>query len=162
MKFIAFALLLGFASASFGVIETYSFDTDLQRKRYQSFIEELRCPKCQNQNLSGSDAEISRDLRREIHRMIMAGKSDTEIIQYMVDRYGEFILYRPRMSAATAVLWLGPFALVALGALVWWRLAARRQRGGQAPPAAELSGDEQRRLDALLTERERSPGGRHD
>lgn len=162
MRLLVLILLMAFASASLGVIETYSFDNELQRKRYQSFIEELRCPKCQNQNLSGSDAEISRDLRREVHRMIMAGKSDTEIIQYMVDRYGEFILYKPRMSAATAVLWVGPFALVALGGLVWWRLAARRQRGGSGPAVEELSGDEQQRLAALLAAERRSAGADDD
>lgn len=155
---LAAALLALWASASLAVIETYSFDNDLQRQRYQHFIEELRCPKCQNQNLSGSDSAISQDLRREVHRMIMAGKSDTEITQYMVQRYGEFVLYRPRMNAATAVLWYGPFVLVLIGGVIWWRLAARRN----APTVkeADLTPAEQARLAALMEESDSEQGGR--
>ncbi len=76
--------------------------------RYQKFIEELRCPKCQNQNLAGSNSPISEDLRREIYRLIDDGKSDTEIVQFMLDRYGDFILYRPRLTSETAILWAAP------------------------------------------------------
>jgi cytochrome c-type biogenesis protein CcmH len=134
-------------SRAFAVIESYHFDNDVQRHRYQHFVEELRCPKCQNQNLAGSDAEIAQDLRREVHRMIMAGKSDTEITQYMLQRYGDFVLYRPRVTTATAVLWFGPFALVACGALIWWRLSARRNA---APVDEELTADEEQRLADLM------------
>lgn len=157
MQQFALMLALLVALPSLAVIETYSFDSDLQRQRYQNFIDELRCPKCQNQNLSGSDAEIARDLRREIHRMIMAGKSDIEITQYMLQRYGDFILYRPQMNAATAVLWLGPFVLVAVGGLVWWRLAARR--GHTDSPEGDLSVEEQQRLQNLLA---KSDEAKHD
>ncbi|GAB3380041.1 cytochrome c-type biogenesis protein CcmH [Spongiibacter taiwanensis] len=154
---LAATLLAVWACTSLAVIETYSFDNDLQRQRYQHFIEELRCPKCQNQNLSGSDAAIAQDLRREVHRMIMAGKSDTEITQYMVQRYGEFVLYRPRVNAATAVLWYGPFVLVLIGGVVWWRLSARRN----APVAKEtdLTPAEQARLAALMEESDSDHGG---
>lgn len=148
MRALVVALALLFSASSLAVIETYSFDTDVQRQRYQSFIDELRCPKCQNQNLSGSDAAIAQDLRREVHRMIMADKSDIEITHYMLQRYGDFVLYRPRMTAVTAVLWLGPFGLVLLGAIVWWRLAARR--GDGVPVNGELSAEEQQRLSRLM------------
>ena len=110
-------------------------------------------------DLSGySDAAIAQDLRREVHRMIMAGKSDTEITQYMVQRYGEFVLYRPRVNAATAVLWYGPFVLVLIGGVVWWRLSARRN----APVAKEtdLTPAEQARLAALMEESDSDHGGR--
>ncbi|AKH69981.1 uncharacterized protein involved in biosynthesis of c-type cytochromes [Spongiibacter sp. IMCC21906] len=157
MKPLVLILALLFSVSSFAVIETYRFDNDVQRQRYQNFIDELRCPKCQNQNLSGSDAAIAQDLRREIHRMIMAGKSDIEITQYMLQRYGDFVLYRPRMSAATSVLWLGPIALVLLGGLVWWRLSARRS--GDVPVSGELSTAEQQRLSQLMDEGDDARGG---
>lgn len=157
MKPLVLILALLFSVSSLAVIETYRFDNDVQRQRYQNFIDELRCPKCQNQNLSGSDAAIAQDLRREIHRMIMAGKSDIEITQYMLQRYGDFVLYRPRMSAATSVLWLGPIALVLLGGLVWWRLSARRS--GDGPVSGELSTAEQQRLSQLMDEGDDARGG---
>jgi cytochrome c-type biogenesis protein CcmH len=148
--FLSFVLLL-FSVGAAAVIETYQFDTPLQQKRYHAFIEELRCPKCQNQNLSGSDSAISKDLRRQIHSMIMDDKSDIEITQYMVARYGDFILYRPRFSGQTAVLWLAPLALLMLGALVWWRMAAGRKRQPLSADAA-LSVNEQTRLHELLND----------
>lgn len=148
--FLSFVLLL-FSVGAAAVIETYQFDTPLQQKRYHAFIEELRCPKCQNQNLSGSDSAISKDLRRQIHSMIMDDKSDIEITQYMVARYGDFILYRPRFSGQTAVLWLAPLALLMLGALVWWRMAAGRKRQPLLADAA-LSVNEQTRLHELLND----------
>ncbi|MBB5185787.1 MULTISPECIES: cytochrome c-type biogenesis protein CcmH [Zhongshania] len=142
-------ILLSFSAH--GVIETYQFDTDVQRARYHHFIEELRCPKCQNQNLSGSDSAISKDLRRQIHQMIMDDKSDIEITQYMVARYGDFILYRPQFNAATAVLWLTPLALLLLGLLVWWRMAATRAKPKLLSDQA-LSVTEQQQLKDLLDE----------
>ncbi|WP_373090373.1 cytochrome c-type biogenesis protein CcmH [Zhongshania sp.] len=142
-------ILLSFSAH--GVIETYQFDNDVQRARYHHFIEELRCPKCQNQNLSGSDSAISKDLRRQIHQMIMDDKSDIEITQYMVARYGDFILYRPQFNAATAVLWLTPLGLLLLGLLVWWRMATRRAKPTLSSDEA-LSVTEQQRLKDLLDE----------
>jgi cytochrome c-type biogenesis protein CcmH len=122
--FVFLALMLHMPARA--VIETYEFDSDLQRQRYRDFIEELRCPKCQNQNLAGSNSPISADLRRELHRLLLEGKSDQEIVDYMVSRYGEFVLYRPPMNKHTAVLWLLPVALLALGALVVFMLLRRR------------------------------------
>ncbi|CAA0087809.1 Cytochrome c-type biogenesis protein CcmH [Zhongshania aliphaticivorans] len=142
------ALLLCCLNAG-AVIETYQFDTPLQQQRYHAFIEELRCPKCQNQNLSGSDSEISKDLRRQIHRMIMDGKADIEITQYMVARYGDFILYRPRFNGQTAVLWFAPLVLLALGLLVWWRMAASR-KNSLSSQHDSLTEAEQARLQELL------------
>ncbi|WP_295871852.1 cytochrome c-type biogenesis protein [uncultured Zhongshania sp.] len=145
---LCIAMMLYGAAAS-AVIETYQFDTPLQQQRYQAFIEELRCPKCQNQNLSGSDSAISKDLRRQIHRMIMDDKSDIEITNYMVDRYGDFILYRPQFNGQTAVLWLSPVALLLLGLLVWWRMASGRKRS-KSTVDSSLSVAEQQRLNELL------------
>ena len=141
--------LLLMSLAAQAVIETYQFDTDVQRARYHHFIEELRCPKCQNQNLSGSDSAISKDLRRQIHQMIMDDKSDIEITQYMVARYGDFILYRPQFNAATAVLWLAPLGLLLLGLFVWWRMAATRARPKLRDDQALTTVEEQQLQDLL-------------
>jgi cytochrome c-type biogenesis protein CcmH len=152
---LLFALIsLVFAVNAAAVIESYEFDNDIQRDRYNAFIEELRCPKCQNQNLSGSDSEIARDLRRKVHDMIMADKSDAEITQYMLDRYGDFVLYRPRFAGTTAVLWLMPAALILLGLIVWYRMGKRRGAGPAAP--VELDSRERERLASLLGEEDRN------
>lgn len=153
-------MLLVLALPAMAVIETYQFDTELQRQRYNAFIEELRCPKCQNQNLSGSDSAIAQDLRRQIHQMIMAGKSDIEITQYMVDRYGDFVLYRPRFNAATAVLWLGPVVLLVLGLGIWAMLSRRRKSAVPENGDGDvLSEQDRQRLQRLLSEEDTSRGG---
>lgn len=153
-------MLLVLALPAMAVIETYQFDTELQRQRYNAFIEELRCPKCQNQNLSGSDSAIAQDLRRQIHQMIMAGKSDIEITQYMVDRYGDFVLYRPRFNAATAVLWLGPVVLLVLGLGIWAMLSRRSKSAVPENDDGDvLSEQDRQRLQRLLSEEDTSRGG---
>jgi len=122
-----FSSLLLVTSAQ-AAIDIYTFEDDVQRLRYQSFIEELRCPKCQNQNLAGSDSPISADLRREVHRLIMEGQSDKEIIDFMVSRYGEYVLYRPRAQGATLILWFAPVLLLVLALVVVLGLFASKRR----------------------------------
>ena len=96
MKYCLLLLCL-FSSLSMAVVETYDFDNEVDRNRYHQFVDELRCPKCQNQNLAGSNAPIAKDLRRELHRLLQDGQTDTQIVDFMVDRYGDFVLYRPRL-----------------------------------------------------------------
>ncbi|EED35745.1 cytochrome c-type biogenesis protein CycL [Luminiphilus syltensis NOR5-1B] len=108
------------------VIETYQFSSDELEARYHSLSQELRCPKCQNQSIADSNAPISRDLRALLHRQLEAGSNDEEILDFMVERYGEFVRYRPAVDANTAPLWLAPPLLIALGGLgLIWHL--RRQ-----------------------------------
>ncbi len=97
--------------------------------RYRALIEEMRCPKCQNQNLADSDAPIAADLRREIRRLLDNGSSDQQIIDEMTARYGEFVLYRPRWQRTTWLLWLTPAILLALaaGAAIWVVVRQRRR-----------------------------------
>lgn len=140
--------LLLVSLASKAAIEVHEFKSDIDRQRYQSFIDEMRCPKCQNQNLSGSDSPIAMDLRRELYLMIDQGKSDQEIVNFMVERYGEFILYRPRLSPATLLLWAAPVLLLVIGALLLWLIVRRRRQLESAPGG--LSRQERERLDALL------------
>ena len=155
MRIIVALFISLFSFAAFAVVETYEFQNDVQRKRYHQFVDELRCPKCQNQNLDGSNAEIARDLRRELHEQITAGRSDTEIVHFMVERYGDFILYKPRVNAKTFLLWAAPALFLLLGGGIAFSVY-RRQR----QPAAEndlesspLSEQEQQRLQQLLKEK---------
>lgn len=104
-----------------------------ERTRFQALTAELRCVKCQNQSLADSDARIARDLRNEVLVLIRQGKSDDEVKQYLVARYGEFVLYRPQVSPATWLLWFGPALLLLAGGFVVARIVARR---GAARPAA--------------------------
>ena len=143
-------LVLAFSLRAEAAIEAHDFDNDLQRQRYQSFIEEMRCPKCQNQNLAGSDSPISADLRQKLYEMIKQGKSDKEIVDYMVDRYGDFILYRPRVSPVTYVLWVTPVALLLIAVIVLMVMLRRGRRRALEHGMQPLNEDEQNRLQSLL------------
>ena len=140
------AALLAFGTAGFAAIDTYAFETAAEEARYKALIDELRCPKCLNTNLSGSDSPISADLRRTVATMVQAGKGDEEIREYLLARYGDFILYRPRVMPATYVLWFGP-ALLFLLALVFVARLVLRQREEAVP--APLSPEEQAALERL-------------
>ena len=111
----AFFLLLCLISGpSLAVIETYQFDSAQQEAEYNQLIDELRCLVCQNQNLAESDADLARDLRRETYQMLNAGKTRDEVIEFMVARYGDFVLYRPPFKTSTYLLWLGPVCLLGI------------------------------------------------
>lgn len=140
-------LLISFSS--FSAIEVHEFDNEVDRKRYQTFIDEMRCPKCQNQNLAGTNSPIAVDLRRELDAMIKDGKSDKEIIDFMVARYGEYILYRPRLSPATILLWGAPVFLLIIG-VVMLLLIVRKRRRVNVVMNSGLSQEEKNRLDNLL------------
>jgi cytochrome c-type biogenesis protein CcmH len=146
-------LCLLLAHPALAVIETYEFSSAALEERYQLLSAELRCPKCQNQNIADSNAPIARDLRRQLYQQLEQGASDEEIRDYMVARYGEFVRYRPRFGGATAILWLAP-ALLLLGAAILLFVLLRTRRG-RAGGVAELSGEERRRLQALVERAER-------
>ena len=151
MKSFALLLFLAILVAlpAAAVIETYEFSSEELEQRYQRLSGELRCPKCQNQNIADSNAPIAQDLRKLLYQQLEAGASDQEILDYMVARYGEFVRYRPRFSGVTAVLWLAPALLLLAGAaVVFLTLRGRRKPG--AADAAELSPEEAERLQALL------------
>lgn len=117
------ALLLGSASAA-----AQERLDDAQTARYQVLIEELRCLVCQNQTIAESNAPLAKDLRDQVERQILAGRSDEQILAYMTARYGDFVRYRPPLDARTAALWGGPFVLVLLGMLVAWRQVIRNRQ----------------------------------
>ena len=142
--------LLGTAQAA---IDTYEFASEAERERYRNLVEELRCPKCQNQNIADSDAPIAADLRQEVFRLLEDGRSDDEIVDYMVARYGEFVRYKPALNRDTAVLWFGPLAFLLVGVLALVLLVRRRQRAVNESSDAGLSPQEQKRLDELLNKK---------
>ncbi len=128
-------------------VDTYEFGQEADLDRYNTFIEELRCPKCKNQNLSGSNSPIAKDLRRELHRLITEGKEDQQIIDFMVSRYGDFVLYRPPLQKNTYVLWIAPGAMLILGLLILGFIVFKRSR---TPKASTLTDGEQEQLDTFL------------
>ena len=120
-RWLFFVLLIPLASLNaFAVIETYEFSEPELELRYKALSQELRCPKCQNQNIADSNAPISRDLRAIVHEQLEAGASDEEIIVYLVDRYGEFVRYRPGVDNNTFWLWSAPLILFLMALTVLW------------------------------------------
>ncbi|HLS98815.1 MAG: cytochrome c-type biogenesis protein [Porticoccaceae bacterium] len=152
---LALLALLLWACQAFAVIEIAPLSNAELEARYRVLIEELRCPKCQNQNLADSDAPIAADLRGEVRRLLEEGRGDDEIAAHLVARYGEFVLYRPAVKGNTLLLWYGPAALALLG-LVALALVVRRHRR-DAPDSAPLDPVEQQRLNALLKGDDREP-----
>jgi cytochrome c-type biogenesis protein CcmH len=149
---LAAALLIG-ASPVSAVVEVREFETPEQEDRYDKMISELRCLVCQNQNLADSNAELAVDMRRKTYEMVMQGKSEKEIGAFMVERYGDFVLYRPPLNNKTLLLWTGPFIILLVGVTILLRTIQKR-RTGQVDPvddtrlktaAALLDGDSDKR-----------------
>ncbi|MCF7202790.1 cytochrome c-type biogenesis protein [Pseudomonas oligotrophica] len=135
-------------------IDTYEFRDEAERERYRTLTEELRCPKCQNQNIADSNAPIAMDLRKEIFRMLEEGQSNEQIVDYLVARYGDFVRYRPPVTRTTLLLWYGPAALLVLGFGVLIFVILRRRRVDSAPAAQTLTEAERERLASLLDKKE--------
>ena len=117
-KILLIMMVMISSIAAYAAIETYQFDSPEQETRFRQLGFELRCPKCQNQAIGDSDAEISGDLRAVVYRMIKEGATDGEIKEFMVARYGRFVLYNPPLDQQTIVLWLGPAGLLILGGIL--------------------------------------------
>jgi len=148
-------LALGTLGIGHAAIDTRELADDGQRQRYYDLAKVLRCPKCQNQNIAESSAPIASDLRGEIQRMLREGRSDAQIIDFMVARYGEFVLYAPPLSGRTVLLWLGPAGLLAAGAAAVAVIVAQRRRPRPAS-ASGLSDAERHRLASLLRDADSS------
>ena len=118
-------------------MDVYEFDTDEQQRRFRQLSNDFRCPMCQNANLSSSPGGVAADLRREIYLMIMDGMSDEQIEAFMLERYGDFILYRPRLTLQTVLLWFGPILFLLGGVWIAWNIT--RRSGGEAARVASAS-----------------------
>ncbi|MED5412764.1 MAG: cytochrome c-type biogenesis protein [Pseudomonadota bacterium] len=134
----------------FAQVDTFEFENEVQQQRFRTLSDELRCPMCQNTNLSGSTGGVAEDLRREIHRMIIEGMSDREIEQFMFERYGDFIFYRPRLRAETAFLWFGPLFFLLIGGTVGWSIFRRAKEVSETEIA--LDDNQRAQLDELVGE----------
>ena len=143
---LIFALALGAVTAQAKEAAPLAVDEAVE-KRMVAISDELRCLVCQNESLSGSHAELANDLRREIRTLIKDGKSDAEIMDFMVARYGDFVRYRPPLKGTTLFLWFGPLALLLVGLFALIRYLRRRNDGISDAP---LNAQEQERADALL------------
>jgi cytochrome c-type biogenesis protein CcmH len=117
LSLIGLIAILAISNAYAGV-EVHTFADDEKAEDYKVLVNELRCLVCQNQNLADSNAELAVDLRRQVYEMISNGKSKQDIIDYMVNRYGDFVLYRPPLKSSTLLLWFGPFAILLLGFVI--------------------------------------------
>jgi cytochrome c-type biogenesis protein CcmH len=152
MRRLAFVLLLlcvsGVAFAT--TIEAYRFEDPEKEARYKNLIDELRCLVCQNQNLADSNAELAQDMRRLTYEMVQQGNSEEEVVTFMVQRYGDFVMYRPPFRRSTALLWIGPFIILAVGLLALIVFIRRRN----SEPAPELSRDDHERARHLLEDDE--------
>lgn len=113
------------------------FRDTAEEQRFHDLVAELRCVMCQNQSLADSDAQIARDLRREVLDLMRQGRSDGEIREFLVDRYGDFVLYRPKVEGKTLALWFGPLLLVLAGAFVLWRLVRTRPDAAPVPAPSD-------------------------
>lgn len=155
VKFLAIFVL--FISPFFAIsflhaspVDTYEFQDKITETRFNALNKELRCPKCQNQNLADSNSPIAADLRREVYDLLQAGKADIEIVNFMVARYGEFVLYRPRVFSLTYILWFGPGILLLIGVIVVVMII--RKKSAQHIEES-LSEEQQSQLNHLLKDK---------
>ena len=132
-------LLLAFAGTALAIDTEKAFDDPALQERYEHINRELRCLVCQNQTIADSNATLAQDLRREVREMIAAGKSDDDIREFMIERYGDFVLYRPRMTGATFLLWATPVLLLLLGTFIGIRYVRRQaaQADADSPEAGQ-------------------------
>lgn len=140
-------LFMGIASA-FAADEPLQFEDPIKQERYQHLLEELRCLVCQNQTLADSHAELAQDLRKQVYKMVDDGQDVPAIIEFLVARYGDFVLYRPPVKATTVLLWFGPFVLLGVALFSVFRFVRNRNTAAVVIDAAERE-----RLARLLQEK---------
>lgn len=140
------ALCLAWATTGLAGMEEFDFSGNVDEDRYKELIAEIRCLVCQNQSLADSDAELAHDLRQEVYDLMQTGQDNGQIVDFMVARYGDFVLYSPPVKPSTYLLWYGPFVLLAIGILFLIRTVRQRTRQSETG----FSDQEQARLKAVL------------
>jgi cytochrome c-type biogenesis protein CcmH len=148
---IMFILVAQLSLPVLAVVETYEFNSEDLRGRYNDLLFELRCPKCQNQNLADSDAPIAADLRAQVYRLLNENNTDAEVKAYLVARYGDFVLYNPPVNKHTAMLWLLPAGGLLIGIIVIFMLVRRTSTTDQT---VALNQSQQQRLTDILNDQE--------
>ena len=134
------AFLLAVAGSSLAIDSEDAFDDPVLQERYENINRELRCLVCQNQTIADSNATLAQDLRREVRDMIAAGQTDAQIREFMIERYGDFVLYRPRMTAQNFLLWAAPALLLLIAAVVLVRVVRRRAQESEIEPDGPEAG----------------------
>lgn len=131
----ATAILVLFSALAAAMDTEQAFDDPTQQERYVQLTKEFRCPKCRSESIADSSIEVSRDLRRQVKELIQAGKTDDEIRQYMTDRYGEYLLYKPAVNSKTWVLWAAPVLLLVGGCGIAFVVISRKSKLPDTDPA---------------------------
>jgi len=147
MKLIGLIMLL-MSSSVFATIDAYEFDNYGDEQRFHVIVTELRCPKCQNQNIADSNAGLAKDIKDRVYKLVNEGKSNGEITDYMVERYGDFITYRPPLKPSTWFLWYGPFALTLLAVVI---LLLRKLRARPSQPV-QVDASQHKKVEELLNQ----------
>ena len=144
LVFLGLLLAAGMAGAT--ALSSYTFDSKEEEQAFRDFTAELRCLVCQNQSLAESDADLADDLRREVYILWRQGRPQEEIIDFLVSRYGDFVLYDPPLKPSTYILWFGPFLLFVAGVVVLMRTLKRKNEDREV----ELTEEDKQRLSELL------------
>ena len=148
MKFAMVLVCALYSATLSAAVPTLSFKSPEHEARYHSLLDELRCLVCQNQNLADSNAELAQDLRNQTYKMIQDDRLDSEIIEYMVERYGDFVLYRPPLKTSTIFLWYGPLVLLIIAIAVYWSYITRFRKQAKV----DISDKDRERVKKLLGE----------
>jgi cytochrome c nitrite reductase accessory protein NrfF len=139
-------------------VDTFAFSSVEKQKRALSLAHELRCPQCQNQNLIDSNSPVAKDLRLQVYQMVEAGKGDDEIVEFMTSRYGDFVLYKPKLDPKTYVLWIGPFVLLLFGFIIGFVFVRKQKIANNN--RVELTEADQQELAALLKQEKEGKQGK--
>ncbi len=140
LRTLILALALAWGGSALAIDTERAFDDPVLQSRYEDINRELRCLVCQNQTIADSNASLAGDLRREVREMIAAGKTDDEIRDFMIERYGDFVLYRPRMTGTNFLLWAAPVLLLAVGTFAAVRVVRKRAAESDSDPAGPEAG----------------------
>ncbi|RDB44242.1 cytochrome c-type biogenesis protein CcmH [Halomonas sp. DQ26W] len=133
---VAWLLPAGLAMA-LAIGQPIEFESEAQKRQYDTLVRELRCTVCQSETIHESNAELAADMRRRVYEMTLAGHDAGAIVDFMVQRYGDYVRYRPPLQANTALLWASPFLLLLVGCIVWWRMIVGRKRMALRPEFTE-------------------------
>lgn len=130
----------------YAAFDDFDFSGEVTEKRFQNLVSKLRCLVCQNESLAGSQAELAKDLRREVYQLMKSGKNDSEVIDFLINRYGDFVLYQPPLRPSTWLLWIGPFVFFAIAVFLLMRRLAKRSKMQEAV----LNDDDKAKVQQLL------------
>lgn len=152
MKILSVLCLLMWSGMVFSGVEYREFASPEQQEVYESLTSELRCLVCQNQTIADSNAELAGDLRRQVYEMLQQGKSREEIVRFMTDRYGDFVLYKPPFKAITGLLWLGPLLFLLIGLIIVFVVVRKKKIRDETA----LSAEQHEKIRSLLEKGDRS------